>query len=94
MSDPLSVIASITGIVAFAGAVYEQGKIFCREWKDCPKELRALVLEVYNLKGVLEALEPLVEDAADADIRTSVVSSFTFTLRWLVSLRLAWRMAI
>jgi len=71
MTDPLSISAAISGIITFADVVYGHGSRFRRGCKDCPREIKQLVLEIYNLKGVFEALEPLTDDAANAGHRKS-----------------------
>jgi hypothetical protein len=69
MFEPSSIAAGVCEIISLAGEVYKQGRQFLRECKDCPGELKQLVLEINSLKGVLEALELLVDDAAEEGLR-------------------------
>jgi len=69
MADPFSIATGVCGMISLAEVVYKQGRQFLRECKDCPNELKQLVLEINSLKGVLDALELLVDDAAEADLR-------------------------
>jgi hypothetical protein len=62
MADPFSLAAGVVGILSLAEVVYKQGREFWRECKDCPGELKALILEINSLKGVLEGLQLLIED--------------------------------
>ncbi|KAF8247194.1 hypothetical protein K440DRAFT_644114 [Wilcoxina mikolae CBS 423.85] len=65
-ADPFTISTGLCGIISLAEVVYKQGRQFLRDCKDCPGELKALVLEINGLKGALEALELLVDDAVDA----------------------------
>jgi hypothetical protein len=67
--DPLSLTTSIAGIISLAEVVCKQGYKFWRECKDCPEELKKLVLEFNAFKGVLEGFGLMIEDAVDADLR-------------------------
>jgi hypothetical protein len=69
MSDPFSIAAGVCGIISLASEVYKQGRQFLQECKDCPGVLKQLVVEINSLKGVLEALELLVDGTADAGLR-------------------------
>jgi len=69
MADPFSIAAGVVGILSLAEVVYKHGREFWRECKDCPKEVKALVLEINSLKGVLEVLQLLVEEATLEDLR-------------------------
>jgi hypothetical protein len=75
MADPFSIAAGVVGILSLAEVVYQLGREFWRECKDCPKELKALVLEINSLKAVLEALELLIEDATSEDLRMTAPGS-------------------
>jgi hypothetical protein len=75
MADPFSIAAGVAGILTLAEVVYKQGREFWRECKDCPKELKALILEIHSLKGVLEALQLLIEDATLEDLGMTIPGS-------------------
>jgi hypothetical protein len=75
MGDPFSIAAGVVGILSLAEVVYKQGREFWRECKDCPEELKALVLEINSLKGAIEALQPLIEDAASEELCKTATSS-------------------
>jgi len=75
MSDPFSIAAGVVGILSLAEVVYKQGREFWRDCKDCPEELKALVLEINSLKGALEALQQLIEDATSEELcMTALIS--------------------
>jgi hypothetical protein len=63
MVDPFSIGTGVVGILSLAEVVYKQGREFWHECRDCPEELKRLVLEINSLKGALEALQLLIEDA-------------------------------
>lgn len=69
MADPFSIAAGVVGIISLAEVVYTLGTRFLHDCKDAPEELRALVSGIYSLKGVLEALELVLEDAISEDFR-------------------------
>jgi len=77
MADPFSIASGLVGILSLAEVVCRHGLEFWRECRDFPKELKALVLEIHSLKGVLEALQLLIEDATSEDLRmTAPAPSF------------------
>jgi len=76
MADPFSI--AVLEILSLAEVVYKQSREFWRECKDCPEELKALVMEINSLKGALEGLQLLIEDATWED--------FGMTNSWLFSL--------
>jgi len=75
MADPFSIAAEVVAILSLAEMVYKQGREFWRECRDCPKELKALVLELHSLKGVFEALQLLIDDATSKDLRMTAPGS-------------------
>jgi hypothetical protein len=76
MADPFSVSTGLCSIISLAEGVYKQGCRFLRACKDCPGELKALVLEINSLKGALETFETLVDDAVDSYLRKIALANF------------------
>jgi len=76
MDDPFSVSTGLCSIISLAEGVYKQGCQFLRACKDCPCELKALVLEINSLKGALETFETLVDDAVDSYLRKIALANF------------------
>jgi len=76
MADPFSVSTGLCSIISLAEGVYKQGCQFLRACKDCPGELKALVLEINSLKGAFETLETLVDDAVDSYLRKIALADF------------------
>jgi len=76
MADPFSIATGLCRIISLAEVVYKQGRQFLRDCKNCPGELEALILEINSLKGVLEALKPLVEDSDDAGLCKTTPADF------------------
>ena len=62
MADPLSVSASIAGIVSIADIVVEHLIKYIREVKDARKEVSALLRETSSLGGILKALSHLAKE--------------------------------
>lgn len=56
MSDPLSIAASIAGIVSLSAEVFQRVSKFIREAKDAQKSLRELADQIRNLSGILQNL--------------------------------------
>jgi len=81
MADPFSIACGVVGIVSLADVVYTLGSRFLHDCKDSPAELKALVSEIYSLKGVLEALHLLIEDARSEDLRMVAPNSLAFGRR-------------
>jgi hypothetical protein len=82
MADPFSVTTGLCSIISLAEGVFKQGCQFLRASKHCPRELKALVLEVNSLKGTLEALETLVHDAVDSHLCKIALANFLTDLRF------------
>jgi hypothetical protein len=66
MADPLSVVASIIGIIAAAGKVAETLGPFISTVKDATKSATTIHTEVNNCKIILSALQVLLEDLGSA----------------------------
>ncbi|KAF5498228.1 hypothetical protein CGCF413_v007342 [Colletotrichum fructicola] len=62
MSDPLSVISAIVGIVAAAGKVVEVLGPYVSAAKDTPKIARSVHSEVVNSRIILSALHSLLDN--------------------------------
>lgn len=59
MADPLSVAASIAGVISLANVVFERLMRFARAAKDADHDTRALAQEVNLLGGALNSLSRL-----------------------------------
>jgi ankyrin repeat domain-containing protein 50 len=57
MADPLSVTASVAGIVSLGYPILTQGIKFCAAFEDAPKEIFRLKARFEGLNGLLDALE-------------------------------------
>ncbi|KAJ0417567.1 hypothetical protein BJY00DRAFT_315856 [Aspergillus carlsbadensis] len=66
MADPISLAASVAGIVALATSIVQGGYKLYNTVKDCPKELNALLGEVSSLNGVLMGLKAVIEGLASS----------------------------
>ncbi|KAF4339492.1 hypothetical protein FBEOM_6613 [Fusarium beomiforme] len=65
MADPLSLAASIAGLISLADLVFKTTYKFVRAAKDAKDEIQSLVDEVNNLASVLRRLEALTSDLED-----------------------------
>jgi len=75
MADSFSI--SVLEILSLAEVVYKQSREFWRECKHCPEEIKALVMVINSLKGALEGLQLLIEDATWEDF--GMISSRLFS---------------
>lgn len=57
MSDPLSLISSISGIISLADLIITKAAKLYISTRDCPQEIKALVDETSSLSGLLAALD-------------------------------------
>ena len=64
MSDPLSVAASIVGILAASGKLYELTTSFVSTAKDAPKSLVAFCLETTEMQGAITRLQHLLKNSS------------------------------
>lgn len=62
MAEPLSFIASVVGVATLAGTVVTKGYQYLKAVKDCPNEVRSLMVEVNVLCGILGRLVVLLQD--------------------------------
>jgi DNA replication protein DnaC len=65
MADPLSLAASIAGLISLADLVFKTTYKFVRAAKDARDEIKSLVDEINNLASVLRRLEALTPDLED-----------------------------
>lgn len=63
MADPLSVTASVGGLLMLAGKIVSDGLNFVNKVRDCPKEIPMLLQEVSLLNTVLTQLMTLANDS-------------------------------
>ncbi|KAF5671107.1 hypothetical protein FDENT_10991 [Fusarium denticulatum] len=65
MADPLSLAASIAGLISLADLVFKTTYKFVRAAKDAKDEIQSLLDEINNLSSVLRRLEALTSDLED-----------------------------
>ncbi|KAF9769047.1 hypothetical protein IL306_013603 [Fusarium sp. DS 682] len=65
MADPLSLAASVAGLISLADLVFKTTYKFVRAAKDAKDEIQSLVDEINNLASVLRRLEALTSDLED-----------------------------
>ncbi|KAF5568221.1 ankyrin repeat [Fusarium phyllophilum] len=65
MADPLSLAASIAGLISLADLVFKTTYKFVRAAKDAKDEIQSLLDEINNLASVLRRLEALTSDLED-----------------------------
>lgn len=70
MSDPLSIAASIAGIVSLSAEVFQRVSRFIKEAKGAQKSLRELADQIRNLSGVLQNLYLLASSLENEDTPT------------------------
>jgi hypothetical protein len=61
MSDPLSVAASIAGLITIADIVVRKGYCYLHDLKDVEKDAKKLIDEVNVLSGILHSLKNVAE---------------------------------
>ena len=61
MPDPLSVAASIAGLITIADVVVRKGYCFLHDLKDVEKDAKKLIDEVNLLSGILHSLKNVAE---------------------------------
>ncbi|KAI8219680.1 hypothetical protein K4K54_009323 [Colletotrichum sp. SAR 10_86] len=71
MSDPLSITASVGGIVSLSVAVFQRVTKFSKEAKDAEKKVKELATQIRNLSGVLQNLELLASSLEDQSSATT-----------------------
>ena len=65
--DPLSVIASITGILAVAAKITTALAAFIEKDRDAPKSIRRVLIELSDLRVCLDQLAPFIRGIRDAE---------------------------
>lgn len=89
MTDPLSVAASVAGLISLAGAVLGKCYAYTSGVVNAPNEAKRLTDEVTNLAGVLATVQDITshsEHDADAKDITNALQSCETTLLELESL--------
>ncbi|EQB59020.1 hypothetical protein CGLO_00651 [Colletotrichum gloeosporioides Cg-14] len=71
MSDPLSIAASVAGIVSLSAAVFQQVTKFAKEAKNAERNVKELASQTRNLSGVLQNLALLASSLEDQDSATT-----------------------
>jgi hypothetical protein len=61
--DPLSIAASLAGLITITGQLVRFGFTFGSTVHDHQKEVQGITNEVVQLSGILHAIQPIVEDA-------------------------------
>lgn len=61
MTDPLSVSASVAGLVALAETFIQLASAYAMDVKSCPTDFKNLTEEVEGLCGVLLTLERVIQ---------------------------------
>lgn len=59
--DPVSLTASIIAMIQIAGSTISICKEYITTVKDAPRDLRSIMIEVGNVKSILEVLESLIQ---------------------------------
>ena len=67
MSDPLSISASIAGLVALADLIFRSGTKYAKGCKGAQQEVDSLMREVRDLSVVLHNLELVAFDLEEAE---------------------------
>ncbi len=62
MAEPLSFLASVVAVASLAGTVATKGYQYLKAVKDCPNEVRSLIVEINILCGILGRLVVLLQD--------------------------------
>ncbi|QGI86231.1 unnamed protein product [Fusarium fujikuroi] len=75
MADPLSLAASIAGLISLANVIFRTTYKFVRAAKDAKDEIQSLLDEINNPSSVLRRLEALTSGLEDEGL------SFNPTLR-------------
>ena len=70
--DPLSLVASIAGLVTLADVAVTRGMKYCRSVRAAPKEMAEIMEEAFALSGVLSTLKRLLEHNQITEMGKSV----------------------
>jgi hypothetical protein len=77
MADPLSISASIAGLLSIADIIIRNGYNFIRESKGAEETVARLISEVNNLSGILYSLRNVVQRFEDDKTLSSLRRKFT-----------------
>lgn len=72
MADPLSVSASIAGLVHVAGAVFQRSFTYVKTVRSAPKEVSKLKSEIGGLYGVLTSLSLLIRQLEEEEFDPTI----------------------
>jgi len=64
MADPLSIIASIAGLLSLAGPILAEGYAYVASVRDSPNALKQLLCEIGRLEAVLGQIDELARESA------------------------------
>jgi hypothetical protein len=80
MSDPLSIAASIGGLIALAGQLYSSIDNFLSNVKDAPIFARAIQAEIKSFRNSLHALQELFSSSTFGSNRRGSLISADYVL--------------
>ncbi|KAI1497025.1 hypothetical protein F5X99DRAFT_43314 [Biscogniauxia marginata] len=61
MADPLSIAASVAGLLGLSGAIYTQLSGFVQQYRDVPQSAHQLLLAVSEMRVVVTSVSGLVD---------------------------------
>jgi hypothetical protein len=64
MADPLSIAASIAGLMSLAGPILAEGYAYMASVRDSPNALKQLLCEIGRLDAVLGQIDELARESA------------------------------
>jgi len=64
MAEPLSIAASIAGLLSLAGPILAEGYAYMASVRDSPNALKQLLCEIGRLDAVLGQIDELVRESA------------------------------
>ena len=64
MTDPLSIAASIAGLLSLAGPILAEGYTYIASVRDSPNALKQLLSEISRLEAVLGQIDELASESA------------------------------
>ena len=64
MADPLSIAASIAGLLSLAGPILAEGYTYIASVRDSPNALKQLLCEIGRLEAVLGQIDELTRESA------------------------------
>lgn len=75
MADPLSVSASLAGLVSIADIVFRRSYKYVKSAKEAKKEIAALSSETASLSGTLQSLQLVASQLESDNQETSVYAT-------------------